>query len=78
MLGFGWSKEYWSLVVYRTFQGIFNGNIGSLPSLVVAWASINLLPGVSKSIIAELTDPSNIGDAYALSPLAWSSGRTIG
>ncbi|KAG2017569.1 major facilitator superfamily transporter [Coprinopsis cinerea AmutBmut pab1-1] len=34
--------------------------------------------GVSKSILAEITDKTNIGDAYALIPLMWNSGVTIG
>ncbi|KAJ7685858.1 hypothetical protein B0H17DRAFT_1137339 [Mycena rosella] len=28
LFGFGWSKNFWSLVVFRCAQGIFNGNIG--------------------------------------------------
>lgn len=28
MLGFGLSKSFWSLVVFRCMQGAFNGNIG--------------------------------------------------
>jgi MFS family permease len=28
MFGFGLSRVYWSLVFFRAFQGIFNGNIG--------------------------------------------------
>ena len=28
MFGFGLSKAYWTLVLFRAFQGIFNGNIG--------------------------------------------------
>ncbi|KAH6909204.1 major facilitator superfamily domain-containing protein [Coprinopsis sp. MPI-PUGE-AT-0042] len=34
--------------------------------------------GVSKSVIAELTDKTNIGDAYALVPLMWNTGLTFG
>ncbi|KAF8813379.1 MFS general substrate transporter [Phlegmacium glaucopus] len=33
--------------------------------------------GVTKSVIVEITDASNIGDAYALIPLMWSTGSTI-
>ncbi|KAF6748556.1 major facilitator superfamily domain-containing protein [Ephemerocybe angulata] len=61
MLGFGLSKTFWPLVLFRTLQGFFNGNIG-----------------VSKSVIAEITDSTNIGDAYALTPLMWSCGTTLG
>ncbi|KAH6909205.1 major facilitator superfamily domain-containing protein [Coprinopsis sp. MPI-PUGE-AT-0042] len=60
MLGFGWSKTFSPLLVYRCFQGFFNGNIG-----------------VSKSVLAEITDKTNIADAYAFSPLMWYSGITI-
>lgn len=60
MLGFGLSKTFWPLLVYRCFQGFFNGNIG-----------------VSKSVLAEITDKTNIADAYAFSPLMWYSGVTI-
>ncbi|TFK27809.1 MFS general substrate transporter [Coprinopsis marcescibilis] len=34
--------------------------------------------GISKSIIAEITDKTNIGDAYAIAPLMWNTGLTIG
>ncbi|KAJ2926059.1 hypothetical protein H1R20_g11037, partial [Candolleomyces eurysporus] len=34
--------------------------------------------GVSKSVLAEITDSTNIGDAYALSPMMWSAGLTVG
>ncbi|KAF6748560.1 major facilitator superfamily domain-containing protein [Ephemerocybe angulata] len=61
MLGFGLSKTFWPLVLFRTLQGFFNGNIG-----------------VSKSVIAEITDSTNIGDAYAPTPLMWSCGTTLG
>ncbi|KAF9009604.1 major facilitator superfamily multidrug-resistance, DHA1 sub-family [Cyathus striatus] len=33
--------------------------------------------GVSKSVIAELTDSTNIGDAFSLLPLMWSCGTII-
>ncbi|KAJ7236260.1 major facilitator superfamily multidrug-resistance, DHA1 sub-family [Mycena haematopus] len=34
--------------------------------------------GVIKSIVAELTDSTNIAQAYAIMPLAWSTGSTLG
>ncbi|RXW25525.1 hypothetical protein EST38_g340 [Candolleomyces aberdarensis] len=34
--------------------------------------------GISKSVLAEITDSTNIGDAYSLAPLMWSAGLTIG
>ncbi|KAL4266743.1 MFS transporter superfamily protein [Pleurotus pulmonarius] len=34
--------------------------------------------GVMKSIIAEMTDETNISQAYSFMPIAWSTGSTIG
>ncbi|TFK31030.1 major facilitator superfamily multidrug-resistance, DHA1 sub-family, partial [Crucibulum laeve] len=63
MLAFGLSKTFWPLVISRSFQGIFNGNIG-----------------VSKKCYGRgnLTDPTNIGDAFSMMPLMWSIGTTLG
>ncbi|KAI0671564.1 MFS general substrate transporter [Trametes maxima] len=34
--------------------------------------------GVMKSMLAEITDPTNIAQAYAFLPIAWSTGATLG
>ncbi|KIY74331.1 MFS general substrate transporter [Cylindrobasidium torrendii FP15055 ss-10] len=34
--------------------------------------------GVAKTVIAELTDDTNVGDAFAVTPFLWSVGVTIG
>ncbi|KDQ31585.1 hypothetical protein PLEOSDRAFT_1036190, partial [Pleurotus ostreatus PC15] len=34
--------------------------------------------GVMKSVIAEMTDETNISQAYSFMPIAWSTGSTIG
>ncbi|KAL4072613.1 major facilitator superfamily domain-containing protein [Scleroderma yunnanense] len=34
--------------------------------------------GIMKSMVAEITDETNIAQAYAFMPLAWSSGGTLG
>ncbi|KAH9856495.1 MFS general substrate transporter [Lenzites betulinus] len=34
--------------------------------------------GVMKSMLAEITDSSNIAQAYAFLPIAWSTGSTVG
>ncbi|KAH7924289.1 MFS multidrug-resistance DHA1 sub-family [Leucogyrophana mollusca] len=34
--------------------------------------------GVMKSMVAEITDPTNMPQAYAYLPFAWSSGTTLG
>ncbi|KAJ7690065.1 major facilitator superfamily domain-containing protein [Mycena rosella] len=61
MLGFGLSKRFWSLVVFRCIQGAFNGNIG-----------------VSKSVMAEISDSTNIAEIYSLLPFMWTVGATLG
>ncbi|KAF9016693.1 MFS general substrate transporter [Hymenopellis radicata] len=61
MVGFGLSKNFWFLVLFRCLQGIFNGNIG-----------------VAKTIMGEITDSTNIGDAFAILPFVWSVGSTTG
>ncbi|KAF8071614.1 major facilitator superfamily multidrug-resistance, DHA1 sub-family [Lyophyllum atratum] len=61
MLSFGLSNNFWTLVVSRCMQGVFNGNIG-----------------VSKSVMGEITDSTNIADAFAMMPLMWSIGSTVG
>ncbi|KAJ7510540.1 major facilitator superfamily multidrug-resistance, DHA1 sub-family [Mycena galericulata] len=61
MLGFGLSKSFWSLLVFRCLQGAFNGNIG-----------------VSKSVMAEISDSTNVADIYSLLPFMWTVGSTLG
>ncbi|KAJ7082879.1 major facilitator superfamily domain-containing protein [Mycena belliarum] len=61
MLGFGLSKRFWPLVVFRCMQGAFNGNIG-----------------VSKSVMAEISDSTNIAEIYAMIPFMWTIGVTLG
>ncbi|KAF5384044.1 hypothetical protein D9757_006980 [Collybiopsis confluens] len=61
MVGFGLSRSFWSMVVFRAAQGIFNGNIG-----------------VSRTVLAELTDPTNRVDVFSFLPIVWASGTTLG
>ncbi|KAJ6518192.1 major facilitator superfamily domain-containing protein [Mycena vitilis] len=61
MLGFGLSKNFWSLVAFRCAQGAFNGNIG-----------------VSKSVMAEISDSTNAAEIYSLMPFMWTLGSTLG
>ncbi|KAJ7589846.1 major facilitator superfamily domain-containing protein [Mycena floridula] len=65
MLGFGLSKTFWSLVAFRCAQGVFNGNIGKAI-------------GVSKTVIAEITDSTNRAEAFGYIPLMWCFGIIIG
>lgn len=54
MIGFGLSTHFWSLVIYRCMQGIFNGNIGKRASdYTDPRFSLNST-GVSKTILAEV------------------------
>ncbi|KAG7090160.1 hypothetical protein E1B28_011768 [Marasmius oreades] len=59
--GFGLSTSFWQLVVFRCIQGVFNGNIG-----------------VVKTLLAEITDDTNLPDALTLLQLMWNVGVTIG
>ncbi|KAJ7746313.1 major facilitator superfamily multidrug-resistance, DHA1 sub-family [Mycena metata] len=67
MLGFGLSKKFWFLFVFRCIQGICNGNIGLY--------SIGLR--VSKTVINEISDSTNIADIFSIMPLMWAVGVTI-
>ncbi|KAF5381435.1 hypothetical protein D9757_009047 [Collybiopsis confluens] len=61
MFGFGLSRSFWALMVFRGFQGVFNGNIG-----------------VARTVMTELTDPTNRVDLFTLTPIVWSLGLTLG
>lgn len=37
MLCFGLSSKFWTLVVSRCLQGVFNGNIGAIVFLIVIY-----------------------------------------
>ncbi|KAJ7105708.1 major facilitator superfamily multidrug-resistance, DHA1 sub-family [Mycena epipterygia] len=60
MVGFGLSKRFWSLVVFRCLQGAFNGNIG-----------------VSKSVMAEVSDSTNAAEIYSFLPFMWALAATL-
>ncbi|KAJ7199556.1 major facilitator superfamily multidrug-resistance, DHA1 sub-family [Mycena haematopus] len=61
MLGFGFSKSFWSLMLFRCLMGAFNGNVG-----------------VSKSVMAEISDSTNIAEIYSLLPFMWTIGVAVG
>ncbi|KAH8108892.1 member of major facilitator multidrug-resistance DHA1 sub-family, partial [Phellopilus nigrolimitatus] len=61
MYCFGLSHSFWGLVLSRSLNGAFNGNIG-----------------VIKSMIAEMTDGTNLAHAFAYQPIPWSTGATFG
>lgn len=58
---FGLSRSFWSLVFCRCLNGMLNGNIG-----------------VIKSMLAELTDDTNMARGFSLIPVIWAIGGTIG
>jgi hypothetical protein len=58
---FGLSRSLWALILSRLLNGIVNGNLG-----------------VIKSMIAELTDESNVARGFSLMPMARAVGYMIG
>ncbi|EIW83771.1 MFS general substrate transporter [Coniophora puteana RWD-64-598 SS2] len=63
ILSFGVSLQFWQLVLSRCAEGALNGNVG-----------------VVKCAMAECTqgDPANMAQAFALLPMVWTLGVTIG
>jgi len=58
---FGISRSFWALVFSRCLNGMLNGNVG-----------------VMKSMMAELTDETNMARGFSLIPIAWAVGSTVG
>lgn len=58
---FGLSRSFWALVLSRCLNGVLNGNLG-----------------VIKSMIAELTDDTNVARGFSLLPMARAVGYIIG
>jgi len=58
---FGLSRSFLTLVLSRCLNGMLNGNIG-----------------VIKSMLAELTDDSNMARGFSLIPVIWALGGTLG
>ncbi|KAL0948631.1 hypothetical protein HGRIS_010438 [Hohenbuehelia grisea] len=67
---FGISLSMFSFGLSRTFVGLVISRclLGALNGNI----------GVIKSVMAELTHPSNISLAYSYMPLAWATGGTLG
>jgi hypothetical protein len=65
------------IVSSRSLCGLLNGNIGKyILSSVIPVPHYKI--GVTKSVIGELTDSTNRAQAFALMPMVWASGTTIG
>jgi hypothetical protein len=58
---FGLSRSFWALVLSRCLNGVLNGNLG-----------------IIKSMIAELTDETNVARGFSLLPMARAVGYIIG
>ncbi|KAK7059784.1 protein zinc induced facilitator-LIKE 1 [Favolaschia claudopus] len=61
LLGFGWSKTFVSLVFWRTLQGICNGNIGVVKTVVAELADSTNLAQVSSFISLGWSTGSTLG-----------------
>ena len=40
--------------------------------------ALNGNSGIMKSIVAEISDPTNLPQVYAYMPVSWSTGSTLG
>ncbi|KAG6816274.1 hypothetical protein H0H87_007311 [Tephrocybe sp. NHM501043] len=58
------------------YWGRASDYFGRRPVLLLGPLGLSL--GVSKSVVGEITDSTNLADAFALMPLMWSIGATIG
>ncbi|KAN0136114.1 major facilitator superfamily [Lactarius tabidus] len=58
---FGLSRSFWALVFSRCLNGMLNGNVG-----------------VMKSMMAELTDETNMARGSSLIAVTWAVGGTLG
>ncbi len=79
MYCFGLSRTFWGLVIryISLFPAMPSMHTYSTHSRSLNGA-LNGNIGVMKSMLAEITDPSNIAQAYAYLPIAWSTGATLG
>ncbi|KAJ3756035.1 major facilitator superfamily domain-containing protein [Lentinula raphanica] len=60
---FGLSTNYWTLIMFRSLQGVFNGNIGRSYDPVFN---------------SSLSDSTNMATAFSFTPVMWQVGVTIG
>ncbi|KAI9434219.1 MFS general substrate transporter [Lactarius indigo] len=65
MFCFGLSTSYWGAVFRHVVIRSING-------------ALNGNSGIMKSIVAEITDPTNLPQVYAYMPVSWSTGSTLG
>jgi MFS family permease len=78
MYCFALSRTFWGLV-FRCDQKFVRKNIHTKEFFSRALnGALNGNTGVFKSIIAEMTDHTNLALAYSYMPLAWGIGGTLG
>ncbi|KAJ7030335.1 major facilitator superfamily multidrug-resistance, DHA1 sub-family [Mycena alexandri] len=75
MLGFGLSKRFWSLVVFRCLQGAFNGNIGK-----TSWRRCGIPIEFERDLntYSQISDSTNVAEIYSFLPFMWTIGATFG
>ncbi|KAJ7288064.1 major facilitator superfamily domain-containing protein [Mycena rebaudengoi] len=61
LLGFGWSKNFWSLVFFRCAQGVFNGNIGVVKTVMAEMADSSNLAQIMAVIPVAWSSGSTLG-----------------
>ncbi|KAH9178432.1 MFS general substrate transporter [Lactarius sanguifluus] len=71
MYCFGLSTSYWGAV----FRHVIMPPITNARSINGA---LNGNSGIMKSIVVEITDPTNLPQVYAYMPVSWSAGSTLG
>ena len=60
---------------------MLNGNIGVIKSMIAgtnAFPHACLVKTDTHDVMTDLTDPSNIAQGFAMMPVMWSVGGTIG
>lgn len=80
MYCFGLSKTFWG-AVFRCAQSsaiLVDDRPADVPLSRSLNGALNGNIGVLKSMIAEITDSTNLAQAYAYLPIAWSTGGTLG
>jgi MFS family permease len=79
MFSFGLSTTYWGAAFW--YVSILTvkplSHLITYPSRTLNGA-LNGNVGIIKSIVAEITDPTNIPQVYAYMPIAWSLGGALG
>ncbi|KAF8344725.1 major facilitator superfamily domain-containing protein [Amanita rubescens] len=78
MLGFGMSTQFWTLLAFRILQGIFNGTIGVSKTVIGEVCILLVESGKIRVHPTQITDSTNMADAFAITPVVWTVAVTIG